>query len=128
MPTEPVDFPTIFSSPDKAAVIEFVVDRKVQGLFYKKPADWFKYVEDKLDLGCPVAAEVEQLAEAKAARDILVHGRGVVSETYVEKAGTRARFKAGDRIDIPENYHRETWELLRKIVNDLSAAIISKFP
>jgi acetylglutamate kinase len=79
-------------------------------------------------LGCPVAAEVEQLAEAKAARDILVHGRGVVSETYVEKAGTRARFKAGDRIDIPENYHRETWELLRKIVNDLSAAIISKFP
>ena len=35
-------------------------------------------------------------------------------------------FKDGERIDIPERYHRETWELIRKLVSDLSNAAIAK--
>jgi hypothetical protein len=128
MPTEPVDFPTIYHAPDKATVLEFVIDRKVQGLLYKKPADWFRLIEEKLQLGSPTSEEVGQLAEAKALRDVLIHNSGVANEVYVAKAGDRARFAVGEKVDISDPYHREVWSLLRRIVADLSAAMIKKFP
>lgn len=105
LPTEDVPFETILTAADKAAVIDFVVDRKVYGLFYERPAEWFRYVERKVKLGCPTADEIGRLAEAKATRDVLVHNRGIASPTYVDKAGAFARVKAGDPIDIPGPYH-----------------------
>jgi hypothetical protein len=52
----------------------------------------------------------------------------VANDLYVRKAGGRARHATGERIDIPDAYHRETWDLLRKVVTDLSAAMLAKFP
>jgi hypothetical protein len=59
----------ILDAPDKPAIVDFLIDRAVGGLFYKKPADWFAYLEKRLRLGCPSADEITQLAEAKATRD-----------------------------------------------------------
>jgi hypothetical protein len=56
----------------------------------------------------------------------LVHNRGVANKTYEFKAGNLARYQDGQRIDIPEQYHREAWELLRKVVTDISNAAIAK--
>ena len=66
------------------------------------------------------------LTSAQASRDVLAHNRGVTNNTYVAKAGGLARFREGERIDIPEPYHRETWELIRKVVADISDAVIAK--
>lgn len=70
--------------------------------------------------GCPSPDEINRIAEAKASRDVLVHNCGVASKTYESKAGRLARHEEGHRIDIPEHYHRQTWELLRKVVMDIS--------
>lgn len=118
----------ILDAPDKPAIVDFLIDRAVGGLFYKKPADWFAYLEKRLKLGCPSTDEVAQLAEAKATRDVLTHNSGVANDRYVQKAGDRARHAAGERVDIPDAYHRETWDLLRKVVTDLSTAMLAKFP
>jgi hypothetical protein len=59
---------------------------------------------------------------------VLGHNRGVANKTYEAKAAGLARFKPGQRIDIPEPYHRETWELLRKVVRDVSDAVAGKLP
>jgi hypothetical protein len=85
-------------------------------------------LDDKVKLGCPTADEIDRIAEAKASRDVLVHNRGVASKTYESKAGKLARYKDGQRIDIPEHYHRDTWELLRKVITDISNAAIAKVP
>jgi hypothetical protein len=77
-------------------------------------------------LGCPSADEIARLAEAKATRDVLVHSRGVAGKVYESKAGKLARYKDGERTDLPEPYHRETWELLRKLVADISDATVAK--
>lgn len=74
----------------------------------------------------PPPDEIAKIAEAKASRDVLVHSRGVASNTYESKAGNLARYKDGQRVDIPEHYHRETWELLRKVVTGISNAAIAK--
>jgi hypothetical protein len=44
------------------------------------------------------------------------------------KTGTAARYQVGDRLEIPEHYHREVWELIRKVVADISTAVIAKAP
>jgi hypothetical protein len=121
-----VDVKAVLDAPDKDAILVLVVNRELNEIQYERPAAWFAYLEDRARLGCPTADEVERIAEAKATRDVLVHNRGVAGKTYEAKAGRFARFRDGDRVSIPTQYHRETWELIRKIVTDLSDAAIAK--
>src|SRR5258706_7247289 len=121
-------FKEVLDAPDRDAVTLLVVNKELIGLSYERPADWFKYFNDKAKLACPTQDEIGKIAEAKASRDVLVHNRGVASKTYESKAGNLARYQDGQRIDIPEHYHRQTWELLRKIVTDISNAAIAKVP
>jgi len=116
----------VLDAPDKDAITSRVVSKEVNEILYDRPTGWFEYLEDKAKLGCPTQDEIGKIAEAKASRDVLVHNRGVASKTYESKAGAIGRYKEGQRIDIPEHYHRETWELLRKVVTDISNAAIAK--
>lgn len=121
-----VEFKAVLDAPDKDAITLLVVDKELNEILYKRLSEWFEYLEGKVKLGCPTLSEIDKIAEAKASRDVLVHNRGIASKTYETKAGNMARFKDGQRIDIPEHYHRETWELVRKIVTDISNAAIAK--
>jgi len=113
-------------APDKDAITSLVVRRELNEVLYDRPAGWFDYLESKAKLGCPSVAEIERIAEAKASRDVLVHGRGIAGKTYESKAGNLARWKDGERIAITDQYHRETWSLLRKVIADVSNAGIAK--
>lgn len=103
-----------------------VVNKELNEVLYESPAGWFDYLEEKAKLGCPTADEIARIAEAKASRDVLVHNRGIANKTYEAKAGKLARCKEGQRIDMPEHYHRDTWELIRKLITDTSNAAIAK--
>ncbi len=121
-----VDLKTILDLPDKDAITQVVVKKELNEVFYDRPAGWFAYLEEKVNLGCPTLDEVDQVAEIKASRDILVHNRGIANKTYEWKAGRRARYRDGERMEIPETYHRESWDLLKKLVSDISDAAIAK--
>ncbi len=121
-----VDFKAVLDAPDKDAIVLLVVNKELNEVLYERPAGWFAYLEDKAKLGRPAADEIERIAEAKASRDVLVHNRGIAGKPYEAKAGRLARYKDGQRIDIPEHYHRGTWDLIRKVVADVSDAAIAK--
>jgi hypothetical protein len=121
-----VDFQAVLDAPDKDAIVLLVVNKALNEVLYDRPTGWFKCLEDKAKLGCPTPDEVDRIAEAKAARDVFVHNRGVASKTCESKAGKLARYKDGQRIGIPEHYHRETWLLVRKVITDISNAAIAK--
>jgi hypothetical protein len=121
-----VDLATIIDAADKDAILGFVIDRELNTLKYERPAAWFKYLNDRVKLGCPTEEQIARLTEVKASRDILIHNRGVVNATYLDKAGTRARYKLGQRLEIPEPYLRETWQLIRDVVGDLAQAATAK--
>ena len=74
-----VDFQAILDAPDKQALTLLVVNKELNEVLYDRPAGWFKYLDDKVKLGCPTPDEIEGLAEAKASRDVLVHNRGGTS-------------------------------------------------
>ncbi len=121
-----VELDAILDAPDRDAIVLVVVNKELNELLYDRPARWFAYLEEKAKLSCPAPDEVERFAEAKATRDVLIHNRGIVNRIYTAKAGRLARFPEGQRIDIPEPYHRQTWELLRKLVADVSDAASAK--
>jgi hypothetical protein len=98
----------LLDAPDRDFALQSVVDRELVEISYKRPADWFEYLDRRIKLGCPTPDEIERFSEAKATRDVLVHSRGIVGKTYLFKAGRLARFKEGMRIDITDQYHRET--------------------
>jgi hypothetical protein len=123
-----VDFKIVLDAPDKDAIALEVVNKELNEVLYERPTGWFAYLNEKVKLGCPTEDEVDRIAEAKAARDVLVHNRGIASKTYVSKAGNLARYQEGERIKISEHYHRETWELIRKVLSDISDAAIAKVP
>jgi hypothetical protein len=121
-----IEMGAILKAPDKGAIVLTVVDKELNELKYERLADWFAYLERLTHLGCPTADEIEKLAEIKASRDVLVHNNGIANATYVSKAGGRARYKEGEKLEIPEPYHRACWETISKVVRDVSAAAIGK--
>jgi hypothetical protein len=123
---KPVDLALVIDAVDKDAILGFIIDRELNALRYERPVAWFRYLNDRVKLGCPTDEQIERLAEIKASRDILIHNRGIVNETYIQKGASRARYKLGERLEISEPYLRETWILIGGIVRDLSAAATAK--
>jgi hypothetical protein len=121
-----LDLGTVLNLPDKDAIILSVVDRELNEVKYGRVADWFAHLDKLVKLGCPTVEEIERLAEIKASRDILAHNKGIANATYIAKAGSRARYKDGELLEVPEPYHRESWETIRKVIADMSEAAIQK--
>jgi hypothetical protein len=97
-----VDLATVIDAPDRATILGVIIDRELNALKYERPTAWFRYLNDRVKLGCPTDEQIERLAEIKASRDILAHNRGVINQTYLDKAGIRSRYKLGQRLEIPE--------------------------
>ena len=121
-----VEMATVLKAPGKDAIVLTVIDKELNELKYERVADWFAYLERLVKLGCPTAVEIEKLAEIKASRDVLVHNNGVANSVYVLKAGNIARFRDGDELEVPEGYHRASWEIIKKVVGDVASAAITK--
>lgn len=116
----------IFALPDKQSIVRLAVNEEVDAIRYKRLADWFTKLNELVNLGCPATEQVERLAEIKASRDLLVHNKGMVNATYVDKAGSKARFTIGQKIDVPQIYLRESWTLIKLVVNDVVIAAADK--
>src|SRR5581483_9960820 len=113
---------------DLPTLVDQLIDHELAEVTYKSPRKVFEYMERRIGLAPPLPAEIDQLTEAKASRDVLVHNRSVVDTAYRTKVGALARYAAGQRIDIPKPYHRAVWELLCKLVSDVPAAAAAKAP
>lgn len=116
----------ILAAPDRDAILAGVVERVVRELAYRRPAEWFRFLDNRVDLGCPDRARRGALCELKAARDALEHGRGVAGPDYVEKAGDSARHAVGDVIEIDEPYLLRCFALLREVVEAMAEAAIRR--
>lgn len=107
------------------SAIAQAIDRELRDKSYDRPAAWFAYIESVQKLGCPASDEIAQIAEIKATRDVLEHAEGIINRTYLDKAGKKARFTTeGESIDVSDLYLRDSWDLLKKICNDMTAAAI----
>lgn len=111
---------------DLHTLIAHLVEHEIAEVTYKSTRSVFQYLDRRLGLTLPAAADIDRLAEAKATRDVLVHNRGVADAEYLVKAGALARHPAGERVEVPKPYHRATWELTLKLVAEVADAAAAK--
>lgn len=123
---KPVDLATVIEAPDRASILQTVIDRELNALKYERPSAWFRYLNERVKLGVPTDEQVERFTEAKASRDILAHNRGVVNATYLEKSGPLARYAIGQRLEIPEPYLHDAWDGIRSMAGDLVASAVAR--
>lgn len=110
------------SAVDRGALVLLVAERELGELKYDRPKAWFDYMSKIVKLGCPTDDEIERIAELKAARDLLIHNAGIVNKTYLDKAGTKARYAVGDKVLIDSLYFSDCWLLAKKLVDDVTSA------
>jgi hypothetical protein len=121
-----VSLSEILAAPDRAAILEGVVERVVRELAYRRPAQWFRFLDNRVNLGCPDESQRGALCELKAARDALEHSGGLVGPDYIDKAGAFARYAEGDTVQIDEPYLLNRFVLLREVVEAMAAAAIRR--
>ena len=85
-----------------------------------------RFIDNRVNLGCPDEAQRAFLCEVKAARDILEHNRGVVGPDYVVKAGAFARYVVGDVLQIDEPYLLQCFAALREVIAAMADAAIRR--
>jgi hypothetical protein len=123
-----VGLSALLAAADLGALVRSLVERRMNGVLYERPARWFGFLSRITGIKCPTKDEIARITEAKASRDVLVHNRGIVEHQYLAKAGSLARFKEGERVEIDLQYHNDIWELLRKVVTDVADAVVAKVP
>jgi hypothetical protein len=116
----------VLKASSREEIIATVLGKQLNELKYEQLREWFAALNKAVTLGCPTDDEIEVLAEVKAARDILEHNAGVVNEIYRRNAGAKARYVVGDKIEIDDTYHLETWRLIKKVVADVTTAAVGK--
>jgi len=121
-----IEFGTLLRAGQVELVVRSVVDKELNELKYERVADWFAYLEKLARLGCPNPETIEQLAEIKATRDILVHNQGIANATYISKSGALGRCREGEELTLPETYHRASWQTIQAFVQDMTAVAVSK--
>ena len=114
---KPLTLGEVIKAGAVAPLVSEAINEKLHKIRYEKPKDWFEFAESVMKLGCPSDDEIEKVAEIKATRDVFEHNSGVAGKIYLGKAGSKARFKEGDSIDVPDPYlgtlsEEETTELL----------------
>jgi hypothetical protein len=123
---KPVPLADLLEAADFDTILRDVVRKELLAISYKRPAEWFAYLHDRVDLGFPTAEQIQDLAEIKASRDVLIHNRGIVNRAYLEKTGDRARFTDGARLDVPEPYLLASLRLVQSVIGDMAASAASK--
>jgi hypothetical protein len=116
----------ILAAPDRDAILSGVIERVVRELAYRRPAAWFRFIDNRVNLGCPDEDQRGALGEMKAARDVLEHNRGIVGPDYIDKADALARYDVGDYVQINEFYLLHCFALLRNVVETMADAAIRK--
>jgi hypothetical protein len=121
-----LEFETVLTAEGRDEIISGVILGQLNELKYDQLRAWFVILNKTVKLDVPTDDEIDALAEIKATRDILEHNAGVVNEIYRRKAGKKARYAPGDQVEIDIAYHLESWQLIKKVVADVSAAAVAK--
>lgn len=85
-------------------------DALLNELSYKSPAEFSEALDNLLSINLLECPAFHKYIELKATRDIHVHNRGIVNETYVKKAGSHSRARIGQSLPVDIPYFLESYE------------------
>jgi hypothetical protein len=85
-------------------------DNLLNDLSYKSPREFAESLQSLLSVNLLECAAFHRYVELKATRDIHVHNRGYVNDTYSKKAGSHARASRASFLPVDIAYFLESYE------------------
>jgi hypothetical protein len=85
-------------------------DSLLNELSYKSPTDFASAINDLLSINLLECPAFHRYVELKATRDIHVHNRGFVNETYLKKAASHARARDKMPLTVDIQYFLDSYE------------------
>lgn len=116
----------ITNSSSLEDLLSKVIESELNEIKYKKPTDWFTYLNKFVDINLPTTEEIEKISEIKASRDVLVHNEGISNSKYIEKSGKFTRAPEGKELCFDHNYVYESWRVLNKVIAEVGKAVSKK--
>jgi hypothetical protein len=111
----------ILESPDLEELRRRLVERRVLQILYESPHDYQEIF--RTITGFKISEAVRSTyVEIKATRDVVIHNKGIINNTYLEKVGASARGKLGDEITLTSTYFADSITNLKKLL----AAILAE--
>lgn len=98
-------------------------DSLLNELSYKSPTDFAEAVQGLLSINLVECPAFHKYVELKATRDIHIHNRGYVNETYLKKAGSHARAASGAVLPVDITYFLESYEACIQITEWLEVEL-----
>lgn len=121
-----IDFSLVLGSDDIDELILRVIQKQVDSVFYASPRKYLEYMEEAFAFQIPHKVK-ERYAEVKATRDILVHNSGKVNDSYLSKAGDRARAEEGELIPLDSQYFDESIRAMKALVTRVYTRLLKKY-
>lgn len=105
-----IQLQTLLESKSLEEVHLRATDALLNELSYKSPADFAEAVHGLLSINLVECPAFHKYIELKATRDIHIHNRGYVNETYLKKSGSHARAASGALLPVDITYFLESYE------------------
>jgi len=108
-------------------VITEMAEKYLNELNYKSFQDIIKICSKILQFDTNLDQElIGKITELKATRDIIIHNKGIVNETYLRKSAYHARGRDGDEILISADYLKDGVDLMIEFCDEFHKAIPDK--
>lgn len=98
-------------------------DALLNELSYKSPTDFASAMQELLSINLAECPAFHKYVELKATRDIHIHNRGVVNETYLKKTGSHSRARSGAALPVDIQYFLESYEGCLQVTEWLEAEL-----
>lgn len=122
---EMVTLEQVLSWPDMPSFITWWADEKINKLSFGGFDDMSKFAQKRLKISL-VPDMSDDVKYGVAARNILVHHRGIADEQFLRTSGSK-RWAVGQRIRVPHDFARRVGPALCSSVNHIDESLSSKY-
>lgn len=110
-----------------SAIIPYLAQREMNEVGYKTIVEQAEYYESKFNIKiADSGVALDDLAEIRATRNLLVHNNGIVNPIYLESVHN-SKYKPGERVVIDLDYWNSSYERLKQVSEFIRDAILNKF-
>ncbi len=121
-----IDFSLILNTKNKDELIQRIIAKYIDSIFYSSPAKYFETIQKMLAITFPDKIK-EQFSEIKATRDLLVHNSGIINSLYLTKSSKLARGAEGETVLLNNNYFDNSLRCMKKIITSTYLQLLEKY-
>lgn len=116
----------IIDLQERGNLVAFLAEREVNELSYRSFRDQADYYREKFKLEIAAMADLDELVEYHARRNLYVHNGGFVNSRYLD-AVTDSAAAIGERLEMTQEYWTEAHTALSRVAMHVRDHLIRKY-